>query len=154
MLKTISIISCLMIFSIHAQAFIFGCGHGGTSCKGAPASSDSKVYDCFGSGAEMPELTLVKKNSDLDDGTVNIIANTEYFRNELSPFRELAIPGTIGTLFELQFFEESRVCNSADICLRITKADLGLRTASFILAVEDSNFKSMSFKCAARETEN
>ncbi len=150
MFKLLSLIS-VIVFSSQAQAIIIGCGHGGTNCKHAGQSS-LKTYDCWGSGAEDPDFRLVKKTSDIDDGIVNLIARTEYFRNQLSGFQEMAVPGTVGSVENVDLFSEEPVCTADESrCLQIKKGSLSNDSAAFILSVEESSFGSMSFVCKSAE---
>jgi len=79
---------------------------------------------------------------------VALFAKTKYVEEVFNKFK-LFVPGTVGSIANLDLFSEDRVCSATGECLQIKKGSLGSHRAEFILIIENSTFRSRSYVCSA-----
>ncbi len=153
MFRVITIIFGFVIATVQASAVNFDQCHGGPGC-GQGDIAPALVYDCYGSGAEQPDLILTKESVDLTDGVVSMIGNNKFMRNAFNEFREFGLAGITGALGNIDFYSEEALCNSQDNCVRLSKAALRPTDAEFVLRIGGSAHGAVSYKCTIRENKN
>ena len=148
MLKKISLLVIGVFMVSQSQAkLIIGC-HSGTNCF--DPTPNPIVYNCWGTGAEEPDLLLLSTAEKIDKKIVKLVATDRYFMSILKPFATEVLQDIVVSVENLDFNSPIKICenDSLESCMEIKKNSINGELAEFILSVTTGELQnSTSFKC-------